>query len=102
MVAELHTYERLLQALYAKGGELATAAIEAQSARNISPVAGHQIIASLSQAQLMVSTALSHTADSHRQLEILGRKLGIDVSAFGDVLKPPAPQERGDLLGIAA
>ncbi|MDE8652257.1 hypothetical protein [Novosphingobium album (ex Liu et al. 2023)] len=78
-----------MQALYAKGGELATAAVAAQTQKNISPVAGHQILSSISSAQMMVSSALGHMADGHRQLEALGRRLGIDVSSFGDVLKPP-------------
>ncbi len=80
----------MLQALYAKGGELATAAIVAQAGQNVSPIAGHQILTAISNAQLMASGALGHIAQAHRRLETLAHKLGIDVSAFGDVLKPPA------------
>lgn len=99
LVSELHAYERLLQSLYAKGGELACAAIAAQAGHNVSPVAGHQILASISNAQLMISSALGHMADGHRQLETLGRKMGLDVTSFGDVLKPPA---EGAARGLAA
>jgi hypothetical protein len=102
LVSELHAYERLLQGLYAKGGELACAAIAAQEKQNVSPVAGHQILAAISNAQLMVASALGHMAEGHRQLETLGRKLGFDVSAFGDVLKPPAAADARGLSGLAA
>ncbi len=95
LASDLHAYERLLQALFAKGGELATAAILAQAGRNLSPVAGHQVLTSISNAQLLASTALGHIARAHRELEMLARKLGIDPKAFGDVLKPPASQQSG-------
>lgn len=90
LASDLHAYEKLLQALFAKGGELSTSAILAQVGRNLSPVAGHQVLAAISNAQLLTSNALGHIAEAHRMLETLGRKLGIDVQAFGDVLKPPA------------
>lgn len=89
LASDLHAYEKLLQALFAKGGELSTSAILAQVGRNISPVAGHQVLAAISNAQLLTSSALGHIAEAHRMLEALGRRLGIDVQAFGDVLKPP-------------
>ncbi|MFD2138288.1 hypothetical protein ACFSLT_29095 [Novosphingobium resinovorum] len=41
-------------------------------------------------------------ADGHRQLETLGRKMGLDVTAFGDVLKPPSEGAARGLAGIAA
>ena len=90
LASDLHAYEKLLQALFAKGGELSTSAILAQVGRNLSPVAGHQVLAAISNAQLLTSSALGQVAEAHRMLEMLGRKLGIDVQAFGDVLKPPA------------
>lgn len=101
LVNALHDYERLLQALYAKGGELATAAILTQAGYKLAPVAGHQVLTALSNAQLMTSTALGHIAQAHRDLEVLARKLGIDVTGFGDVLKPPAAEER-KATGLAA
>lgn len=90
LASDLHAYEKLLQTLFAKGGELSTSAILAQIGRNVSPVAGHQVLAAISNAQLLASSALGHVAEAHRMLEVLGRKLGIDVEAFGDVLKPPS------------
>lgn len=90
LASDLHAYETLLQALFAKGGELSTSAIIAQIGRNLSPVAGHQILTAISNAQLLTSTAIGHIAEAHRQLEVLGRKLGIEVHAFGDVLKQPS------------
>lgn len=90
LVSDLHAYERMLQALFAKGGELATAAILAQASHNISPISGHQVLTGISQAQLMTSTALGHIAQAHRDLERLARALGIDPTGFGDVLKAPA------------
>jgi hypothetical protein len=101
LASDLHAYEKLLQALYAKGGELATAAILAQAGHNLSPVAGHQILTAISNAQLMTSTALGHMAQAHRDLEVLARKLGIDITGFGDVLKEPTSGERA-MTGLAA
>jgi len=102
LVYALHAYEALLQVLFAKGGELAMAAIAAQSGENVSPISGHQVLAAISNAQLLVAGALGHMADGHRQLEVLGRKLGIDVSGFGDVLKPQAESRSGPAVGLAA
>jgi hypothetical protein len=97
---DLHGYETLLQALFAKGGELSTSAIRAQVAGNLSPIAGHQVLGAISHAQLLTSNALGHIAQAHRMLETLGRKLGIDVHAFGDVLKPPARTSRAMPCGM--
>lgn len=103
LVNALHAYEQLLQALFSNGGHLAVAAIEAQTGENISPICGHQVLAAISNAQLMVAGALGHVADGHRQLEVLGRKLGIDVTDFGDVLKPPEGESRsGPVIELAA
>jgi len=102
LVSELHGYETMLQSLYAQGGRLATAAIAAQTDRNLSPVAGYQILTAISNAQLMVSTAMGRIAEAHRQLEYLGRMLGYDVQAFGDVLKPPASPCEANPVGLAA
>lgn len=90
LVSDLHAYEKLLQALFAKGGELATSAIIAQAGQNLSPTVGHQVLMAISNAQLMTSNALGHIAQAHRDLEVLGAKLGIDTKAFGDVLKQPS------------
>lgn len=95
LAGDLHAYEKLLQALFAKGGELSTSAILAQVGGNLSPLAGHQVLTAISHAQLQTSNALGHIAEAHRMLEALGRKLGIDVDAFGDVLKPPASATLG-------
>lgn len=83
-------YERLLQQIFAEGGRLATAAIEAQTDRNLSPLVGHQILSAITNAQLSVTGALGHMAEGHRQLEVLAQKLGIDPQAFGDVVKRPS------------
>ncbi|MFT4054923.1 MAG: hypothetical protein QM681_10485 [Novosphingobium sp.] len=101
LVTDLRAYERLLQSLFAKGGELSTAAIIAQAGQNVSPIAGHQILTAISNAQLMTSTALGHIAQAHRELEALGRKLGIDLSAYGDVMKPPSSESGRGLRNAA-
>ncbi|WP_183618929.1 hypothetical protein [Novosphingobium fluoreni] len=90
LVSDLIAYERLLQTLFAKGGELATAAIIAQVGQKVSPICGHQILTAISNAQLLTSNALGHIAQAHRELETLAQRLGIDIRAFGDVLKPPS------------
>lgn len=90
LAAALFGYERLLQQIFAEGGRLATAAIEAQAHQNLSPLVGHQILSAITNAQLSVTGALSYMAEGHRQLEVLAQKLGIDPEAFGDVVKRPA------------
>lgn len=85
----LFGYERLLQQLFSEGGRLATAVVAAQAHENLSPVAGHQILSAISNAQLSVSGAIGHMAEGHRQLEVMAQKLGIDAEAFGDVIKRP-------------
>lgn len=86
----LFGYEKLLQQIFAEGGRLATAAIEAQTHQNLSPLVGHQILSAITNAQLSVTGALSFMAEGHRQLEVLAQKLGIDPEAFGDVVKRPS------------
>lgn len=85
----LFGYEKLLQQIFAEGGRLATAAIEAQTDQNLSPLVGHQILSALTNAQLSITGALGYMAEGHRQLEVLAQKLGIDPEAFGDVVKRP-------------
>lgn len=88
-VGALHAYERLLRSTYAAGGDLASAAIEAQLHSNLSPTTGHQILRSLTNANLAVTDALTRSAQAHRLLEILGRQLGLDTRAYGDVHEKP-------------
>lgn len=97
LVASLFSYEELLQRIFAEGGRLATAAIEAQAGQNLSPLAGHQILAAISNAQVAVTGALRHMAEGHRLLETLGQNLGMDVEAFGDVIKRPKGRGTADL-----
>lgn len=90
LVAELVGFERSLRSLFAAGGRLSTVAAEAQAAEGLSLVAGHQVFASISGAQGSVADAIGRIATAHRQLEVLGRQLGRDVTGYGE-LKPPAP-----------
>src|SRR3546814_17013256 len=94
----LFGYEHLLQRLFSEGGRLASAAVAAQSHENLSPVAGHQILSAISNAQLSVSGAIGHMAEGHRQLEFMAQKLGIDPDAFGDVIKRPNRQRTASRL----
>lgn len=71
----LFGYEHLLQRLFSEGGRLASAVVAAQSHENLSPVAGHQILSAISNAQLSVSGAIGHMAEGHRQLEFMAQKL---------------------------
>src|SRR3546814_5060786 len=70
----LFGYEHLLQRLFSEGGRLASAAVAAQSHENLSPVAGHQILSAISNAQLSVSGAIGHMAEGHRQLEFMAQR----------------------------
>ncbi|WP_033923578.1 hypothetical protein [Sphingomonas sp. 37zxx] len=61
----------MLRNTYAAGGQLASAAIDAQVHRELSPIAGHQILRSLTIANLAIADALSRSAEAHRLLEVL-------------------------------
>lgn len=98
-VGELHAYERLLRGIYAAGGRLATAAIDAQVSRNLSPTAGHQILRSITTANVSVTEAITRSAEAHRLLEVLGRQLNVDVTAYGDVHEKPDPERRTGFTG---
>lgn len=89
-MAALHHYERLLRDTFAAGGELALAAVSAQMGERLSPTAGHQLLVAIGAANVAVGEALAKTAQGHRQLEVLGRQLGIDPTAYGDGVKPPS------------
>ena len=89
LVDELHAFENLLRESYAAGARVATAFAAAQKAEKLSPVAGHQFVAAIGNANVQACAALSTTADAHRLLEKLGTRLGFDVSAYGDVRKDP-------------
>lgn len=90
LTAELHNFERLLGEAFASGGRLAIAAIGAQTSERLSVTAGHQVLGAISSANQSISEAMSRAAQAHRQLELLGRRLGLDTSAYGDVVKPPS------------
>lgn len=90
----LFDYEKQLQRLFAGGGRLVSALVAAQAGQNLSPVAGHQVLSAVSEAQLAVSGAIRHMAEGHRQLEVMALKFGFDPEAYGDVLKQPAAQDR--------
>lgn len=90
LVAELHTFERLLGEAFACGGRLAAAAINAQTSERLSITAGHQVLSAISAANQAVSDAVMRTAQGHRLLEALGQRLGHDPVAYGDVVKPPS------------
>jgi hypothetical protein len=62
----------------------------AQTDERLSPTVGHQILSAIGAANLSIGDALTKTAHGHRQLEILGRRLGLDPTAYGDGLKPPS------------
>lgn len=88
-VAELHGFERQLRGAFAAGGRLQVAAVEAQAAEGLSPVAGHQVLAAITAAQTAISEALTQAAGGHRLIERLGRSMAYDVQAYGEGTKPP-------------
>lgn len=89
LVDELHAFENLLRDSYAAGARVSAAFAAAQKAEKLSPVAGHQFVAAISNAGVQACGALSATADAHRLLEKLGMRLGFDVAAYGDGQKDP-------------
>ena len=89
LVGELHAFENLLRDSYAAGARVSAAFAAAQKAEKLSPVAGHQFVAAISNAGVQACGALSATADAHRLLEKLGMRLGFDVKAYGDGGKDP-------------
>src|SRR3546814_1711251 len=72
LTESLFGYEKLLQQTFAEGGRLATAAIDAQTHQNLSPLVGHQILSALPNAQLSVTGALGYMAEGSRLLEEIG------------------------------
>lgn len=93
-MAELHGFERLLRNTFAAGGRLQTAAVEAQAAEGLSPVAGHQVLRAITAAQAAVGEAIAQSAGGHRLVEQLGRSLQHDVHAYGEGTKPPQDDGR--------
>lgn len=89
LVAELHGYEAQLRAVYASAGRLAIAAAVAQESNNLSPTCGHRVLAAIGASSVEVVDALGQAARAHELLETLGRKLGLDTTAYGDTYKEP-------------
>lgn len=89
MVGALHRCERLAAELYAEQGRLAQAAIAAETQVGLSAVASQSILHELSQAQRRTARVRGHLVAGHRQLERLGKRMGLDVEMYGDAGKPP-------------
>lgn len=89
MVQRLQEFEALLRKTLAAGGQVAAAMAEASEAERLSAVAGHQIFAAITNANLSISTALTGTAKGHRLLEELAVRLGYATTGYGDVQKDP-------------
>ncbi|VVT20943.1 conserved hypothetical protein [Sphingomonas sp. EC-HK361] len=87
----LHSYERLLRDNFASMARLQGAACEAQRLSGVGSTVGHQFLRAVTSSSVGITDALSHIADGHRLLEQLGKRLGYDVSAYGDGIKDPAP-----------
>lgn len=106
MVRLLHEFERNLQAAFSTGGQLQSALTQAQIEAGLSPTAGHQVIASISSANQMISGALGSSAEGHRLIERLGKSLGYDIVQYGDGIKNPAPgfffEANDGAFGVAA
>lgn len=90
MVGALHRCERLAADLLAEQGRLTAAAMAAESAMGLSAVAGQAILHQLGEAQRRTVRVRGHLVVGHRQLERLGRQIGVDVEMYGDSGKPPA------------
>ncbi|WP_174280154.1 hypothetical protein [Sphingomonas bacterium] len=99
MVGALHRCERLAAELYAEQGRLAQAAIAAETQLGLSAVAGQLILHELGEAQGHAVRARGHLVAGHRQLERLGKRMGLDVEMFGDSGKPPAEDGLRPALG---
>ena len=87
----LHSYEGLLRDTFASMVRLQAAACEAQRLSGVGSTVGHQFLRAVTSSSVGITDALSHIADGHRLLEQLGKRLGYDVSAYGDGIKDPAP-----------
>ncbi|WP_298672562.1 hypothetical protein [uncultured Sphingomonas sp.] len=83
-VGEYRAYERSLRAVFASGGRVAAAAAEAQASQPLSPIAGHQVFAAISHANVSITDAISKIAEGHRVLEVMAGKMGVDITAYGD------------------
>ena len=92
MVAAYHDYERQLAATFAAGGRLNTAVAEAQRTMvgRLGYLGGHQVIASITNAQAHIGQAITSGAEGHRKLSRLGDSMGYRfASEFGDSRKDP-------------
>lgn len=64
-------------------------AAEAHAEADLGGLAGHQVLAAIATAQAHIGSAIGEAAGGHRQLELLGRRMGYDVTGYGDGQKPP-------------
>ena len=90
MVRSLHEFESLLRRTLAAGGQVAAAMASASEAEGLSAVAGHQVFASITDANSNVSSALTDVAKGHRLLEGLAGRLGYSTVGYGDGQKDPS------------
>ena len=86
----MREYEQLIDAAFAKAGEVAGALVLAKNQHNLSSVVGQQVFAAIGASQLGVTSARGHVVDAHRALDKLAKQLGIDVLMYGDVRKDPS------------
>lgn len=98
LINELHGFERLIRRAIGASGRLTTAAAEAQSYQGLSVTAGHEIYGLIFGSQARLGEALSEISNAHRRLELLGRKIGYDVTALGE-LKPSFAMDESETMG---
>ena len=84
LVSELHSLERLIVRSMSSAGRLVVAAAEAQTHQRLSATAGVEIYNHISGSQTFLAESLAEISLAHRRLEAIGRKLGYDVTAFGE------------------
>lgn len=94
LARKLHAFERSLDAAFAAGGELASAAVRARTAHRLSATVGHSIFDAIGEANHAVIAARGQAVRGHKLLEQLARSLDLPVTSYGDERK-----DQGDGTG---
>ena len=80
----LHELEYQLDAAFATGAKLAAALVAIRQARGLSRVVGHAADRGIAAAMGHIGEAQNAVVESHRLVDRLAPKLGIDPAMYGD------------------
>lgn len=87
---ELWATERALDAAIAQAGDFVAAMIEGRRDLKLSAVVGAEAQTKVMEAMAALAQARSAVVAAHGDLASVQRRLRVDVTSFGDTIKPPA------------